>query len=265
MQGRLAVASTVALACWLSGPVSAQQEGPLEHADRAYAEGRLAPAALAYEVALGTGCLDTAALVHAHLRLGVLTAMGGQDALAERHFALALALEPTRAAPRELDGTVRARFEALRAERDGRRLAVRLEDDGEARTVRVTAAPPGAVRHVVVRGSQGYEQRFAWAGEPIRVDAPDEALPLEALALDAPGNRLARAGARLEVVTPPAVAVPDEALRAEPAASGEGNGHSWFETPWLWIVVGLAGVGVGVAVGVSASGDRYVLRAPVIR
>lgn len=255
---RLAV--VLALAC--SAPASAQ--APLERADRAYDEGRLADAGLAYDEALATGALDPAALVHVHARLGVLTAMGGQETHAERHFALALALDPALDAPTELDPTLRARFEALREERDGRRLAVRLEDDGELRTVTVTDAPPRAVRHVVVRGAQGYEQRFEWTGEPLRIDAPEEVLPLEALALDPHGNRLARAGARLgPVPLPPAVAVTESPTSGP--APGENNGRSWFETPWLWIVVGLAVVGVGVAVGLSASGERYVLQAPVIR
>jgi hypothetical protein len=47
----------------------------------------------------------------------------------------------------------------------------------------------------------------------------------------------------------------------EPAAGGP----SLVENPWLWVVVGVVVLGVGLAVGVSASGERFVLDAPVVR
>lgn len=255
---------SLALAAFLGVfAASAAAQDPLARADRAYDAGRLAEAGVAYESALEGGALDPPELVRVHLRLGVLTAMGGQPSQAERHFALALALDPTLDPPPELDEALAERFVALRETRDGHRLSVRLRASDEGVLLEVRDAAPGAVRQVLARGAGGYEQRFAWEGERLPIDPPAAALPLEVVALDAHGNRLARAGARRGGLPTPRAVSPLDRDGESPAH--EGTTPSWFETPWLWIVVGLAVLGVGVAVGVSASGERYVLDGPVVR
>ena len=238
------------------GPLA---QGPLaqglDAADRAYDEGRVALARDAYTAALRSGSLDPAELVRAYVRLGILAALEGDTEGFERRVAFALALDPVRDAPEELSPELRARFEAIREARDGRRAALTIERDRGVIVIDVSDAPEGLAHAVDVRGSAGFEQRLAWEGTALRVTPPPGALPIEALLLDAHGNRLARAGARLEAVA---------AITTAPAPADTGA-RNLLESPWLWIVVAAIVIGIGVAVGVSASGDRFVLEPPVIR
>ncbi len=244
----------------LLAPATALAQAPLADADRAYDDGRLGEAAHAYDDALATGALDPALLTRAHVRLGVLAALEGEDEATDRHFAIALALDPVRDAPEELTPELRARFDALREARDGHRLTLAIEMEDEGMHLVVRDAPPDLVQTIVVRGGHGWERRFPWSGEPITIDPPPEAMPVEAFALDAHGNRLARAGARIEVP----VVLGEPAPLTQPPANGDG-GRNLIESPWLWIVVGTIVIGAAVAVGVSASGDRYTLDPPVVR
>ncbi len=238
----------------LAPPGRAAAQDSLAAADRAYDDGHLQEAAREYGDALATGALDPAALVRAHVRLGVLAALEGDTAAMERHFTVALALDPVRDAPEELSPDLAARFDTLRDAREGRRLALAIDrTDAAGLQLEVRDAPEGLVRTIVVRGGGDWERRFAWEGEPIAIDPPAVALPVEADALDAQGNRLARAGARIAA---PVIVRVEEPIEAPRPGDGARN---LIESPWLWVVVGAVILGVAVAVGVSASGDRYLL------
>lgn len=251
--GSLRVALAL-LTCVGSG---ASAQDALAAADRAYEEGRLREAARAYDDAVRGGGLEPADLVRAHTRLGVLRAMAGDGAGAERHFAIALALDPARDAPEELDPELRARFEAVREARDGRRVALAIDAREGALFVEVRDAPRGLALAVQIEGAS-FRERHAWNGAPVRVEPPPGSLPIEAVLLDGHGNRLARAGAR----STPAVLTSTDGAGAPAEARG---GHGLLESPWLWVAVGAIVIGVGVGVAVTASGDRYLLQAPVVR
>lgn len=253
--GPLRVALLLGALSLTAAPAAAQDA--LAAADRAYDDGRLREAAVAYDDAIASGGLDPARLVRAHLRLGVLSALGGELRRTEGHFAAALALDPTGDAPAELSPELRARFEALREARGGRRLSLSIAREEAAIVITVRDAPEGLARTIEAAGG-AWRERVEWTGEPIRLEPPPEALPIEAVLLDAHGNRLARAGAR----TTSAALV--EA--SEPAApEGVTGGRNLLESPWLWVAVGAILIGIGVAIAVSASGDRYLLQPPVVR
>jgi hypothetical protein len=255
LAGALRVAIAGALLAGASMVSPALAQGGLDAADRAYEEGEVASARDAYETALRSGSLDPAELVRAHLRLGILAALEGDTEGFERRSAFALALDPVRDAPEELAPELRARFEALRDARAGRRATLTIDRDRAAIRIDVRDAPEGLAHRVDVRGGDGFEQQLAWEGTPLRITPPPSALPIEALLLDAHGNRLARAGARLEAVA---------AITTAPAPA-ETGARNLLESPWLWVVVAAIVIGIGVAVGVSASGDRFLLEPPVIR
>jgi hypothetical protein len=221
--------------------IAAPARADLEDADRAYDEGRIADAQSAYDDALATGELAPPELARVHLRLGTIAGLDGDAEGVDRHFAIALAIDPALAAPPELSAALRSRFEALR----GPATRVRVARDGAAHELSVEGAPAGLVLTVEARGT-GWSRRFPWQGEPIRVSPPDGALPIEVLVLDPQGNRVAQSGAAAPVAPAPA--------------------ENLLESPWLWVGVGAVVLAlVGVLIGVSASGDRYVLGAPVIR
>lgn len=255
LAGALRVAIAGALLAGVLLPSPALAQAGLHAADRAYEEGRVAPARDAYEAALRSGALDPAELVRAHLRLGILAALEGDTEGFERRSALALALDPVRDAPEELPPELRARFEAIRDARAGRRATVTIDRDRAAIRIDVRDAPEGLAHRIDIRGGDGFGQQLAWEGTPLRITPPLSALPIEALLLDAHGNRLARAGARLEAVA---------SITTAPAPA-ETGARNLLESPWLWIVVAAIVIGIGVAVGVSASGDRFLLEPPVIR
>lgn len=235
-------------------PGLARASSPLDAADRAYDEGRIADARRAYEEALELGTLEPSLLVRAYVRLGILAALAGEDALSQRYFEHALALDPVRDTPEELSPRLRARFEVLRAARGGQRVVLAIDEADDALVLSVRHAPVGLAHGLVVRGAGGFERREAWQGRPVRIEVPDRAGPIEAQLLDVHGNRLARAGARLAPVL--AVTLPEEPER---------RGRNLLESPWLWVAVGAIVIGIGVTIGVGASGDRYRLEAPVVR
>lgn len=256
-----------ALGCALSAhltiaPVPGNAQG-LESADAAYEASRLVPAERAYEIALRSGELGRPELVRAHLRLGVLAILAAEDDRAARHFALALALEPDAAAPPELDASGLEAFEAIRRSGRGARLRAVIETSDATEPVRidVRGAPLHAVRTVELVGRGGFVHRVSWTGEPVALSVPRQAHPLGVRALDGDGNVLATAGVvRLEAA---------DSVRANPAPTAPPaeveSSPDLIESPWLWIVVGVVVAGVAVAVGVSASGERFVLDAPVVR
>jgi hypothetical protein len=223
-------------------------------ADREYAAGHFDEAAVRYEAAVASGGLEPAELIRAHERLGLVSVLRGESESAENHFRMVLALDPTRATPAELPEEWRARYAAIRAAREGRRITLVLERDGGSFVLTARDAPADSAYTIQVRGRGGWVHRAPVEEEPLRIEPPPDALPLAAVLLDANGNRLARAGVR------PIAASSIEPVRPEPA-----HGRSLLESPWLWIAVALVIIGVGVGIGVSASGDRYLLGAPVIR
>jgi len=318
----------LALVAWACAAAAAAQRSPLEAADVAYARGALGEAGRGYEDALATGSLGPAQLVRAHLRLGVLAALGAEDARAERHFRAALALDPLVEVPDELNLDWRARFEALRRARGGRPLRVVQSVEERRVVLSVRDAPPGLARTLEVRAG-AWGRRFPWEGRPIPVTPPEA--PVQAVVLDAYGNRLASApaggeaqaasrtvpearpsaaaeggpgtggpearpsaaagggpsrasGARGLEPRPRAVAEPasGEASPSEPVPPVIGGGpaaemgpsqpapreddlSTILKSPWLWIAAGALLLGGGLAVGLTASGERAVLGAPVVR
>lgn len=255
-RGALRVAAAALAGAVLAfGGTAFAQEDPLREAAQAYEEGRIAEAARRYHEALGRGGLEPAELVHVHLRLGILAALEGELDESDRRFAMALALDPIREPPEELSPELRERFEALRETQDGRRLTlvIRRTRRGDALRIEARHAPEGMAAAIRIRGHEGYAVELPYEGEPIVVEPPAGALPIEVTLFDSHGNRLARAGARLPVAV--ATDEPSEQLPT----------RTLLETPWLWVVVGAIVIGIGVTVGVSASGDRYFFEPPVIR
>jgi hypothetical protein len=235
--GSLPIALALVVLTALASPARAQIGG----ADRAYDEGRFAEAGRAYEDALATGALDPSGLAHVHLRLGVIAALGGDAALVDRHFVIALAIDPALEAPAELDPARRARFEAMR----GERVRVHAERTG----IVIEGAPAELALSIEARG-EGWNRRFPWEGTRITIAPPASALPIDVRLVDPHGNGVARG--RIEaprVIEPP---------RTD-------SGEEIIESPWLWVAIGVILLGVGLAIGFSASGERFVLGAPVIR
>ena len=263
------------LAPSVSFPASASAQpasgDPLARADAAFEEGRVAEAGRAYEDAIESGALDPDGLARASLRLGIVCALGSEDARAGRHFANALALAPSLPTPEGLSDALAARFEALRSAREGRRVRVVVEVSGEDAPIGVDVrdAPPGLVRTIEIEGT-GLRRTHAWDGVRIDFDVPSASRPIAARALDAHGNVIASAGARAAVsneqstLTVPALVEP---VLAQPGLAAETapDETPLIESPWLWIAVGVVAIAVGVVIGVTASGDRYVLNAPVVR
>lgn len=255
-----AVLATVPSIVLMLAPSAFAQGPSLAEAARAFEEGRFAEAGRAYADALAEPGHEPAELLQIHLRLGIIAALGGDDPAI--HFAIALALDPVLDPPVELSPELRARFEALREAREGRRLSVRIEEHEARRTVSVHDAPGGLVVALRVRGAGGYERRVPWAGAPIELSAPP---PFWIEALDAHGGVLARAGDWQSTLSPAAAAAtaqrtPPEATPAPPARE-----PSLIESPWLWIAVAIVVTGVAVAIAFSASGDRWTLGAPILR
>jgi tetratricopeptide (TPR) repeat protein len=254
----LALGPLLGLAVGLCAAPAAAQAAAA--ADAAYAEGRLSDARDAYARALAAGALEADALVHVHLRLGALAALGQEEARAARHFAAALALAPDAAAPDGLDAEAREAFAAIRHARQGARLRAVVEGADAPAPVRIDVreAPPGLVHALEVRGRGGFSRRLAFRGDAVALDAPAAARPLTVRVLDAHGNVLARAGAPAPDAPPPSEAPPEPPPEPEADAG-------LVESPWFWVVVGAVVLGVGLAVGLGASGERYVLDAPVVR
>lgn len=239
--------SLPAIAVLLCVASPARAQSALDAADREYAAGRIAAAGRGYEDALATGDLSPPVLARVHARLGVIAALG-DDELAARHFALALAIDPALASPSELDDARRARFEAMRG--DG--VFVRVERVGPGLVIDVVGAPGELARTIEVRGVE-WRRRFPWGeGELRTIHPPPSAMPIEVWLLDPHGNRVARAAYGALPAAAPVVPAPDP-------------GQALIESPWLWVALGVILLGVGVAIGVSASGERFVLGAPVIR
>ncbi|MGE0790355.1 MAG: hypothetical protein AB7S26_32060 [Sandaracinaceae bacterium] len=128
---RASLALIVALA--LPVPAAAQLEG----AARLEAEGDLLGAARAYHAAVAEGGLRAADAARAHARLGVLDRATGDTDEAWAHFAIALAIDPSQAAPDELPPDEHERFDRLR----GTPYAIAARVDGDVITVEVSGAP----------------------------------------------------------------------------------------------------------------------------
>ncbi|MCZ7680012.1 MAG: hypothetical protein M5U28_15105 [Sandaracinaceae bacterium] len=234
----------------IAAPASAQ----LAEGERAEREGRILDADAAYRRALAAGGLAPSDTARAHLRLGVLArAVGGDAEEAQRHFAVALAVDPRLAAPDELPPAERARFEALRG--SGLAIAARVED-GE---LRVEVSGPPVARSVRVRVA-GRDHELSLAGG--RASMPAQAGSAEVTALDEHGNalRVERLELALPSVALPEVPAPEQAAaealldcpttgdacgwpaRCRPAAASCGGGEDVGP-----IVGGVVGAILGVA------------------
>ncbi len=247
----IAFASVVLALSLIAASSSAQ--APLARAEEHFAQGRLVEAQRAYEDALAGGELDEVSLVRAHERLAVIAERNGDMERAARHVEYALALDPHRGAPEGASDALRESHAELSRERGGRRMMLGLADEDSVLQINVLHAPEGLARTIEVRG-RDWERRMPWDGFPLMVEPPQEAFPIEAFLYDGYGNLLARSG-------PPTIErrITVERPRTLPAQ------ESLIESPWLWVIVGLVVIGAGIAIGVSASGDRFVLGAPVIR
>ncbi|MGE0788392.1 MAG: hypothetical protein AB7S26_22145 [Sandaracinaceae bacterium] len=234
-------------------------------ADGAYDEGRLDDAAALYGVELESGRLEPAELAHVHLRLAELARLASLDADAEQHLRTALSLTPDAEPPEGL-AELAAR---IRAEGVGPvRVLIAISDPSTPARIEVTGAPQGLVRTLMVRTGDAEPRAIPWDGTP----REEPSAPSEVRALDRFGNVVARAGRARASSPPPEEPVPPRILETEPGdeqvieeEQEEDDEPSALENPWLWIAVGLVVVGAGVAIGVSASGERYIVGAPIVR
>ncbi|MCB9598388.1 MAG: hypothetical protein H6719_37085 [Sandaracinaceae bacterium] len=266
--GPLRVAAALVVGAWLAGGASsARAQDPFEAAETARAEARLEDASAAYTRVLESGELGLSEVAHAHLRLAEIAFLGEEIELGTRHLGYALALRPD--AP-VTDGpqAMQDAAAAILVERSQRRLRAVLEisDPSAPIVLDVRDAPAGLVRTIEVRGPGGWSRTFAWDGEARSLEPPAESRPLGVRLLDAYGNALGSAGVwpAAAPAAPPAEVIPPVALPtpAEPEPEEE-EGDNVFENPWLWVAIGVVLVVAGVAIGFTASGDSYVVGAPV--
>lgn len=146
------LALAVGAASMLSTPRAAADDASVLAAEAAYARGALREANRLFLAALREPGHERAELVRIHLHLGILAGAMGAERTARSHFAIALALDPALAAPPELAGRDRSRFEQERPAH-GLSLAIEAVSDesGRALVVRPTHAPPRLVARIEVR------------------------------------------------------------------------------------------------------------------
>ncbi|MBX3270992.1 MAG: hypothetical protein KF729_12075 [Sandaracinaceae bacterium] len=254
----LAVGAALAL-----GAARAEAQDPFRDAERARAEARLEEAHAGYRAALESGGLGLGEVAHAHLRLAELAFLGEELDAAARHLRYALALRPD--AP-VADGppAMQDAAAAILTERSQRtlRAVIEISDPSGPIVVDVRDAPEGLVRTVEVRGPGGFARTFAWEGSPRSLAPPLEARPIGVRLYDAHGNTIGAAGEwPAERAQVPA---PEPDVREVPVAPhADESGPEFFENPWLWVAIGVVVVLAAVAIGFTASGDRYVVGAPV--
>lgn len=262
--GPLRVAAGLALGAALAlGASRAAAQDPFEAAERARAEARLEEALALYRAALESGRLGLSEVAHAHLRLAELAFLGDELEAGTRHLGYALALRPD-APVTEAPPAMQEAAAAILVERSQRalRAVVELSDPSAPIVIDVRDAPDGLVRTIEVRGPGDWSRTLAWDGEARTVDPPAEARPIGVQLRDAHGNAIGAAGV-WPAAPPPAPPAP-EPPDIPPAPEPEGeDGDDVFENPWLWVAIGVVLVVAGVAIAFTASGERYVLGAPV--
>ncbi|MCB9596804.1 MAG: hypothetical protein H6719_29040 [Sandaracinaceae bacterium] len=245
-----------------------------------YRAGRIEEALAAFEQVRQSATDDPAALVTTHVYLGVIHAAMGDEPLARRDFAVALALDPSLSPPSELGPAQQRIFEDVRQSTRALTVSVEAPDApvaGEPVALRASAqnVPAHIVAALRVRATP--EDGEAWVtrveGTEAAVTVPASAwsggtrLSLLVEALTTHGGVLARGQqplvARLpDVVAAAAVDTADPAV----ATTDEGGG-SVAEEAWFWILIGaLVAGGVAAAILIPTVGtqDVYDLGAPTI-
>ena len=157
----------------------------LEDAERAEREGRLIDTDQAYRSALDAGGLAASDAARAHLRLGVLArALGADPSEAARHFAIALAIDPTLDAPAELPPEERARFESQRG------VPYRIVESFDGRELRLEATGEPAIARAIRVRIEGSVRELALVAGSAVVVPPNGTPSVEATMLDEHGNAL---------------------------------------------------------------------------
>lgn len=245
-----------------------------------YRAGRLEASLAAFEQVRESAAPEPATLTTAYLYLGVIHATMGDEPLARRDFAVALALDPTLAAPSELSPSLRRIFDDVRA--STRPLDVAIEPPeapvaGQPVALRVIArdVPAHAVAALRVRAepTEGEPWVTRAEGTEAEVTVPASAwsggasLRLVAEALTAHGGVLATTAVTLTGQLP-TVAAP--AAAADPLSGGEApaaSGGSVVEEAWFWILVGAVvagGVAAAILIPTVGTQDVYDLGTPTI-
>jgi len=274
LRAALRVAGCGALLWCVALPASAQT---LDEALAHYREGRLEEAVDALDGVRRSAAAEPRTLITAHLYLGVLHATMGDEPLARRDFAVALALDPELEAPSELSPALREVFDAVRGETAPAEIAVEPEGEPTAGApvslaVAVRNVPAHAAAAIRVRAEP--EDGEAWItrveGLEGEVEVPASAwsggarLRLVVEALSPHGGVLARSETPLRGGLP---AVAAAGGPAAPIEEGDDGGGSVVEEAWFWILIGvLVAGGVAAAVLIPTVGVQreYDLQAPVI-
>jgi len=278
------VAQIGVVLCLLVGSVSAAQaQGSLSEALGAYRGGELDRAAELFEAALTAGGHGPEELAVIHLHRGILQGSMGDEAAARTSFEIALAVEPTLEAPGELSPTLSQVFEAARAERAGRGIALEMAEAQRASNttdtvvrVRASNAPEGLVARIRVRattsgGAAPWTEELMGADGAVRIPAAAWRtawqLRVGLEALDGHGSILARAEFDLAAPAhPPAPAPPIDSRPAPEPPSDDDGGGGILASPWFWLVTGVLVAGaITAAVLVATTEDRYVVGAPEVR
>lgn len=268
------------IATLLVAPAAAQggaASDPLAAASAAYEAGELDQAATLFRAAIETGGLEPAQLARAHARSGVLAAAGGDlDALAAA-YRRALALEPALPTPEELGPDAAALIDELRRERDGRPLSLRLRPGrvparGTSLPVELVLLDTPAewaarVRFEGETWARGFAVASATTAVLVREEAwQDAELALTVTLMDAHGNVLAREP--LELTRAPALPAVTAPLAAQEPTTrvAPPTGPEWYESPLLWVLVGVVVVGaaVGIGLGVALSPHEIVVGTPSV-
>lgn len=274
------------------GAAAEETTRALEAALETHRDGALDRALELFEEALNAPGNEPSDLITIHLYIGMLRGAMGEDQVARRSFEACLALDPSLAEHEEFGPRLQQAFEAVRAERAGRVLSVRVnpatigdQSGGLDVEIAATNAPEGLVAALELIASVESESphltlRVDGAG-PTTVTVPPVAhhntpIRLDVTALDAHGGVLARES---RVISPPPtpLADPVESEGAEPgSADGEGRSSDeqhgrregrrrWYLSAWFWSIIGVVvagGVTAGVVVGTAQ--HRYIVGSPFV-
>ncbi len=274
----------ISIALMIASPLVAASASAqsVEDALAHYRGGRIEEALTAFEHVRESAVTEPAPLITAHVYLGVIHATMGDEPLARRDFAVALALDPELVAPSELSPSLRRVFDEVRA--SARRLEVAIEapEDpvaGSAIALRVVArnAPAHVVAALRVRvvPAEGEPWVTRAEGADARVTVPASAwgggaqVQITAEALTTHGGVLASSarslGGRL-----PEVAEAIAGSAEDPLAGGattSGGGGSVAEEAWFWILIGVivaGGVAAAILIPTVGTQDVYDLGPPEI-
>ena len=278
---RAALLLTLAAATCVS-TARAQPASALLEAERALARGETEAAAEGFDAALASGSLEREQLVRAHAGLGAIAAAQGDLESVAASFARVLALDPRAPSPAGLTPEASSVIEALRTQRDGRGLRLGLRSSSPpprgtplALEVTMEGVPADWASRIAVEGllwSRRFELSASGGGASVLVREEawqDTALSLTVTLEDGYGNPLAQAQFELEraaELPPPALEdaaeEPAPLVRTVPA-----TGPEWYESPLVWVLVGVAvlGAAIGIGAGVALSPQQVVVGTPSVR